>query len=548
MSTVIVDDQDARVSYSGSWTRAGSDVNYSGTVTSSNVADSSLTFTFSGTRVIIVGDFNVGGSCASRITLDGQQVFSFTSPVVNVLQHQQTIYSSDSIPDGQHTLIFTISSCQASGGGNTGTYLSVDYLLYDASAQASADGLTFFIDDIDSSLSYTGNWTAEGDDSDFRKTRHRGNSGASMQYLFTGNYISVHGRVNNSTGTVQGSFSLDGATPTSFTAPPQTSVSFNKELFTEPSISLGQHTLMVTSQGDNPLLLDYILIRAGSVPPSSPPPASQHSGLPIGAIVGIAVGAAVFLAVIVFFILFRRRSLLSRRKQDPPTKNTAQVSAAETESILYRTGDGYSTVPPPRPPRSPVNSTTALLSTSHNYPPSSLSYTDSFEHSSIQHPVSPPVPPPPPRARSHGRMRSTSNPRTRTAASTSRSPSPSYTLDSFATTVMTQATSFPVPRARPHRTRSHSHSRARTDPSAAAASNTSTTSTLTRMRSVTVSEEYAESEASVSTRRTRRELPQVPASTASTPHVDSGFRMTMTSFFGDDGKAPPEPPPAYTPK
>jgi hypothetical protein len=129
----------------------------------------------------LTGDYDVGGTCTLSLSLDGT-VSSFQSPSVQVHQPQQIIWSSNRLDDGAHTLEGTIGSCTGSG-----TPLSIDYLLYTPSASAnSTDGLTLFIDDNDSVLNYSGTWTAGGEDGNFQRTVHGGESGASVSLQFSG--------------------------------------------------------------------------------------------------------------------------------------------------------------------------------------------------------------------------------------------------------------------------------------------------------------------------------------------------------------------------
>lgn len=495
-SSIIIDDQDARIKYSGLWTNAGSDVNYNHTLSSSNATGATMSFTFSGTSVYLVGDFGSGGTCSYSLTLDGA-VAPLSSQNYPSPEHQQTIFSSDILTDGEHTLVYTLSSCQPAAGNVPGSYIWLDYLLYTPSINASVDGVKYFIDDTDNQLKYTGNWTELGEDGDFRHTKHGGNTSSTLQFTFQGTAISVHGRVNNGTGNTQGTFSIDGSSPTTFTAPPQSTISYNKEMFANSNLSPGQHTLIVTSQTDDLLWIDYLLVQPGSATTS--PNASTNpskSGLSVATIVGIVLGSLVLVAAIVFLVFYLKRSVRPLSKQPVDLRRKyIRPSAEDAASTLYRIGDGYSYVPP----SSPGHSVTALLATSHDYPPSSSrSYTESHATSSFQD----------------------------TSLPSSRSPSRAHSYS-----------------------RSHSHSRVYTAPSTSGAS--SATSGLTRMRSVTVSD-HSETSSSV---RQPRVLPRIPGSTSShststhhTGYVDSGFRIDMDNLHLVDDKNPPEPPPAYTPR
>lgn len=153
-----------------------------------------------------------------------------------------------------------------------------------------------------------------------------------------GTSISVHGRINNGTsGSTQGIFSVDGSSPTAFTAPPQSAISYNKVLFSSSSnLSPGQHTLTVTSQSDTLLWIDYLLVQSTSTPsPNTSPQALTKGGLAVPAIIGIAIGSfvSIVVVVVVFFLL--------RRSRRPPSK---QPVASQHKYTRPLTQDAASTL------------------------------------------------------------------------------------------------------------------------------------------------------------------------------------------------------------
>ncbi|KAJ7584790.1 hypothetical protein C8J56DRAFT_949032 [Mycena floridula] len=364
---VILDDQDSRIAYAGRWSLAGSEVNYSRTLYSSAVPGATMTFTFTGTSLTIVGDFDVGGSCTATFSIDGASA-TYKSPVLSQHQHQQVIWSSTSLSDGEHTFVYTLTSCEASGGSGSGFYLWIDYLLYTPSVTVQPDGVKYFIDDGAPQLQYSGKWNTTGEDGDFGGTKHGGISGTSMQLAFTGTYVSVNGRVNNGTNgaITKGSFSVDGATPVTFSAPAQDSISYNKELFSIHTLSPGNHTLLVTPQSDTPLWIDYLLVEPDPVASATPSPVADKNATSIPMVVGIAVGVGALIAagLLVFWYFKRRGRPTGFSVKSKPVKGNDNVSTAWSN---------YSQLPIHSRPSTPGS--TALLITAHdynihNYPPS----------------------------------------------------------------------------------------------------------------------------------------------------------------------------------
>lgn len=202
MNSVIVDDQSLQITYTGAWTGGGSSNNYDHTTTASRAAGATMTFPFSGeyvpwyssvpanllqkgTSVSVIGSYDADTSCTGTFSID-ENVTQFASPVAPTALNHQSIWSSAPLPDGSHTLTYRVASCTSSGNSTPG-YVWLDYILYTPSPSASKNGLVYFVDDSDSSITYSGNWTVETKkDTDFALTSHGGKQGCSFQLDFEG--------------------------------------------------------------------------------------------------------------------------------------------------------------------------------------------------------------------------------------------------------------------------------------------------------------------------------------------------------------------------
>ncbi|KAJ7141884.1 hypothetical protein C8R43DRAFT_585621 [Mycena crocata] len=190
-----------------------------------------MTFQFSGTSVSVVGSFDAKTSCTGTFSLDAN-LTTFVSPALSDPLNHQTIWISSPLPDAPHTLTYTLSSCSSSN--DAPGYVWFDYILYIPSTNASTNGFTYFVDDRDSRLDYSGNWTAETNNTGaFELTSHGGLQGSAFELEFEGTSVSVYGRIGNDSAGVatQASFSIDGAAPRVFAAPFQNTISYNQPLF-----------------------------------------------------------------------------------------------------------------------------------------------------------------------------------------------------------------------------------------------------------------------------------------------------------------------------
>ncbi|KAJ7144206.1 hypothetical protein C8R44DRAFT_534154, partial [Mycena epipterygia] len=124
----IIDDQDPRIQYSGSWNNAGAPTEFHSTTKWSSAAGSTATFHFSGTSITVyasVGDHSPG-AVGMSFAIDGSTQGSYTPPgnlPAGGLYHEP-IWTSSSLNDAAHTLVITQTAAQSSG------QMYLDYLLY----------------------------------------------------------------------------------------------------------------------------------------------------------------------------------------------------------------------------------------------------------------------------------------------------------------------------------------------------------------------------------------------------------------------------------
>ncbi|KAF9264551.1 hypothetical protein L218DRAFT_227895 [Marasmius fiardii PR-910] len=352
LNTVIVDDQDSRISYSGQWSQAGSSTYYNRTSFAPRSEGAQMSFTFTGTSVAVIGNLEPGATCGATFSIDGTPS-NYISPPTNQTLTQQAIWTSPELPGGNHTLVYTASPCTPTSNSTTNEYkssISLDYLLYDT--EEIPGTATIFIDDRDQRLRYSGNWTREGGDGDFKLTRRGGGKGSSVQLAFTGSSVAVYGRVDNVSAVVQASFTVDGERLSSFGAGSQNSITYNIEFFKNSSLTPGEHTLVVSCLADGPFWLDYILLRSS---PQDPP--HRAGTIPLGAVIGSVIGVLCLIGIgLVAWFFFKG-------KKNSPKNHTSTSFSFPKRGLVRRvtrysdTADPFScdpipvqaTTPPPKP-------------------------------------------------------------------------------------------------------------------------------------------------------------------------------------------------------
>ncbi|KAJ6526560.1 hypothetical protein DFH09DRAFT_168421 [Mycena vulgaris] len=406
---VIVDDQSSQIKYTGLWTGGGTTNHYDHTASSSRAAGATMTFPFSGTSVSVAGSFDANTSCTGSFSLDAN-LTTFASPVLATPLNHQSIWTSAPLPDGPHTLTYTLASCSSSN--NPAGYVWFDYILYTPSSNASTNGFLYFVDDSDSRINYSGNWTVEqNNDQDFGLGSHGGEQGCSFQLEFEGTSISVHGRIGNDSegAATQASFSLD-STPDMFSAPYQSSISYNQPLFQSNVLAEGKHTLVGTAQSGT-VWVDYFLVQPAPSTDNTSLASTDHSSVNIGEIAGVAVGALVLAVGIALVVIFRRRLFTGRRLRTAPSRplsrppNINAFDVRQAASSIHVPWQSANTYPPTLSSHSALSSPSNPFDTPPISPRSgsfaasssgdSRSALSTYDHSAVAKASPPPGPWPP---------------------------------------------------------------------------------------------------------------------------------------------------------
>ncbi|KAK7051257.1 hypothetical protein VNI00_004757 [Paramarasmius palmivorus] len=360
---VVVDDSDARISYSNNWTfDVGSfdDIGslgapYNHTMHGTGVSGSTLNFTFEG------GFIQVWGAKETRNTVQNTTIIDDD---LTRLASWKCLVDGDEIPRINYlTNVDQITNnllCEASGLASGTHVLTVDVAIGNSTTQvfwfdkieyvppdwqdSGLEGEILKIDSSDPSIRYdngTGSWQERPAGGLIANTTDV--AGESLSFKFNGTSVSLFGFISGSISKRQASnavYSIDGSPDTLFEisgsrpSPTNSSVllsRFNEPLFTTPDLELGTHDMKITftgvRTGGDPLqwlTVDYFYVNAsagsgnsvdsgpgqGSLDPNA---ASENSGTGrpnIGAIIGGTVGgvAGILLLALGVFIFLRRRT------------------------------------------------------------------------------------------------------------------------------------------------------------------------------------------------------------------------------------------------
>ncbi|KAJ7150737.1 hypothetical protein C8R46DRAFT_914571 [Mycena filopes] len=132
----FIDDDDARIKYSGGWTRAGAEYDFLHTTHGSVGVGTSFSFTFEGKAVSFYGDINNNALASVSIALDNGLPVAYIAPTQpTTVTSNNAFFKSGTLAAGTHTLVVSTENANP---------FWLDYLLVtpnsspDVSASASA--------------------------------------------------------------------------------------------------------------------------------------------------------------------------------------------------------------------------------------------------------------------------------------------------------------------------------------------------------------------------------------------------------------------------
>ncbi|KIM22508.1 hypothetical protein M408DRAFT_28639 [Serendipita vermifera MAFF 305830] len=313
--TIVVDDADSGIQYTGSWTALTDPLylvnpEHMRTIHESHQQGNTITYTFTGTRITVYGSLSSPGRKgipSSTYQIDsGMPVrFNSTGELPNVSTATSNIshipfYTSPTLPEGQHTITITVEP-----GTNTPSFYFDFFVITTSNWQA---GPSVIVDDTDTGLiEYGPGWTQAGVWREYGGSV-RGtppDTNGTAVFRFQGTSLSVYASLNGYYGGIpwNAAFAVDDR-PVYLYRPEGVSTSiylYHQRIFhTEGLADNVEHRLTMTAIGAPGVpawFFDFLVFTPSSAPITSvvPEPGSSITTPIVGGAVptGITSGGSV---------------------------------------------------------------------------------------------------------------------------------------------------------------------------------------------------------------------------------------------------------------
>ncbi|CAE6495310.1 unnamed protein product [Rhizoctonia solani] len=299
---------------------------FNSTLHTSRTAASNLIYFFQGDAIHYYADRDYPHGPA-RVYLDGDQTGEVVLSNASSIQYQKLLWSKYNLGPGDHQIII-------SHAGTDGQYIGLDNFVIESDhgftpsqagpAASSIPSEAVIIDDNDlTHVSYSAGWdpaiqTSQYHAFHFKNTMHRTSQpGASVSFSFNGTAVWYY--TDLSPGHARVNVTLDGKQSWVVTGD-ATFISAQRILWNVTDLPYGEHTIVITHQDTTGLwaTLDFFRYLSTEPTPLDPP----KSSLPIGPVVGGAVGGVVLLALCGIAYILRRRRAAKHRPYFEPKAST----------------------------------------------------------------------------------------------------------------------------------------------------------------------------------------------------------------------------------
>jgi hypothetical protein len=262
------DNPSISASPAGAWVQRGPEVAAfsGGTAGSSNVAEATVTFTFTGTAASWIGlKCSICG--IATVSIDGGAAVSVdtagpTAPGSPGLA-SEAVFTASGLAAGSHTMVITVTGITTSGG----THIVVD--AFDVTGAVSAANR---VEENNPEVSVAGAWVLRGAEVATFSGGSAGSSdvsGATATFTFTGTAVSWVGLRCSACGIAN--VSIDGGAANSVdtvgAAAPGSPGLASEAVFTASGLAAGTHTLVITVTGSTTSGGAHIVVDAFDVTP-----------------------------------------------------------------------------------------------------------------------------------------------------------------------------------------------------------------------------------------------------------------------------------------
>jgi hypothetical protein len=251
---------DSALSYTGTWsssttngTYINSDAHYT------NVANNTVSYTFTGTVVQIIGDRDTNHGYGD-VTVDGVYEGRFDAYFNGTTGGSKVLWEKDGLSNASHTIKVTVVGAHNASASDN--YVTIDAVKYWASGGVLPT-LTSQVND--SSATYTGTWSSGAVDSTFvNGDAHWSNvAGASWSYTFTGTAVQILSDRHPNHGYAD--VTIDGVYRGRYDGYYNANTGGKQIVWEITGLSSGSHTVQVTVVGahnanatDNYVVLDAL--------------------------------------------------------------------------------------------------------------------------------------------------------------------------------------------------------------------------------------------------------------------------------------------------
>lgn len=238
-----IDDNDAGISYVGTWISNTSENHFGGTAQSSHTTNDYFQYTFTGTGVNI---YHASGPNRGtvQVFIDGSSVGTFDGYSADYV-YRQKIYSINTLTYGQHTVKVMINGKNASSSG----YYFVFDFLETLNTEPGANSITA-IDDTNGNIVYAGaTWTTQTDATPcYNKTQTYSDvANASITYNFKGTGIRVYDTGSANRGKID--LYIDNNFVSTLDCYSATAA-FKRKLYENTTLGFGNHIIKMVVRAD----------------------------------------------------------------------------------------------------------------------------------------------------------------------------------------------------------------------------------------------------------------------------------------------------------
>lgn len=246
IESVKYNDDDQRISYTGTWSYYRGNEFYNGDEHFSNQTGAYAEFTFDGTSInYIAATSNNLGKC--DIYIDGVLEQSGVDAYSPTLEPQKSLFYKDGLDNGQHTIKIVVTGERNADAADC--FVTVDAFEVNGDGSVTAEIMNVTYNDNDTEIRYNGLWTYYSDPAFYGGDEHFSNQqGAYAELDFYGTSISYIAATSNNLGMCD--IYIDGILEQSDVDAYSPALEPQQVLFYKDGLTAGWHTIKIVVTGN----------------------------------------------------------------------------------------------------------------------------------------------------------------------------------------------------------------------------------------------------------------------------------------------------------